>query len=446
MFLDGGANCTRASLAPYRSARRDVKHGVVYSRSGVAPALGAAGFPVWSGRQPSERSVASADALEHVTLALALLLVAGRLGASGARRLGQPSVLGELLVGIVIGNLPLVGVRRLEPVVGDAGVTLLAQLGAVLLLFEVGVEQRLADMRRLGARAAAVAVCGVTASFVLGWLVARVLAPGAPPLVRLFLAASVTSTSVGVGAAVLRDLVRVDTDEGRLLIGAAVIDDVLGLSMLSAVTAVLSAQASPGRVIASLGAALAFLAAAVIVGGWLGPRIVRAASRLRASGAQLGVALALCFALSWAAGAVGLAAIVGAFAAGLVLEPDPGLLGELRPVTSLLAPLFFIATGLHTDLRALAHPGALLIAGGLVIAAIAGKLACAAAVGRGLDRWAVALGMIPRGEVQLIYATLGAGLVFDGKPVVGPDLYAALIAVVLVTTLAAPPLLRSRFR
>jgi Kef-type K+ transport system membrane component KefB len=299
-------------------------------------------------------------------------------------------------------------------------------------------------MRRLGLRSAAVAACGVTASFAMGWLAARILAPQAAPLVRVFLAASLTATSVGIGAAVLRDLVRVDTDEARLMIGAAVIDDVLALAVLSAVTAVMSAEASPGRVAASLGGALLFLVGAVTVGGWLGPRIVRAASRLHAAGAQLGVALAICFALSWAAHAVGLAAIVGAFAAGLVLEPDKSLLDELRPTTSLLAPLFFISTGLHTDLRTLVRPGALLLAGGLAIAAILGKIACAAAAGRGVDRWAVALGMIPRGEVQLVYATLGMGMLLDGKPVLGADTYAALVAVVLVTTLIAPPLLRRR--
>jgi Kef-type K+ transport system membrane component KefB len=386
----------------------------------------------------------SASSLANVALALSLLLVAGRLGASAARRLGQPSVLGELLVGVALGNLPAIGVNRLTPLISDGGVALLAQIGAVLLLFEVGVEQRLRDMRRLGARAAAVAICGVVASFALGWLTARLLLPTAPPMVRVFLAAGLTATSVGIGAAVLRDLVRVDTDEARLVIGAAVIDDVIALAVLSGVTAVLSANASPGRLAVSLGAALLFLVSAITIGGWLGPRIVRAASRLHAVGAQLGVALGICFALSWAASAVGLAAIVGAFAAGLVLEPEQTLLAELRPITSLLAPLFFISTGLHTDLTVLARPGVLLLAGGLVAAAVGGKLACALAVGRGADRWAVALGMVPRGEVQLVYATLGAGIVLDGRPVVGPELYAAIVVVVLVTTLIAPPLLRMR--
>jgi Na+:H+ antiporter len=388
--------------------------------------------------------MASADSLAHLVLALALLLVTGRLGASAARRLGQPSVLGELLVGIVLGNLPAVGVTRLAPLVGDGSVALLAQLGAVLLLFEVGVEQRLRDMRRLGARALAVAACGVTASFVAGWLVARLLLPSAPPMVRVFLAASLTATSVGVGAGVLRDLVRVDTDEARLIIGAAVIDDVMALAVLSAVTAVLSAQASTGRMVASLVGALLFLLGAVTIGRWLGPRIVGAATRLRASGAQLGVALALCFALSWASNAVGLAAIVGAFAAGLVLEPERALLTELRPITSLLAPLFFIETGVHTDLGALLQPSALALAVGLSVAAFAGKMACALAAGRGVDRWAVALGMVPRGEVQLVYATLGAGLVIDARPVVGAEAYAAIVTVVVVTTLAAPLLLKRR--
>ena len=386
----------------------------------------------------------SVDSVANVALALSLLLVAGRLGASAARRLGQPAILGELLAGIALGNLPAIGVPQLTKVFNEGGVTLLAQLGAMLLLFEVGVEQRLSEMRRLGIRAAAVAACGVTASFVVGWLVTRLIFPDAPPMVRMFLAASLTATSVGIGAGVLRDLVRVDTDEARLIIGAAVIDDVMALAVLSAASAALGAAASPGRLMAHLGGALVFLVFAVTFGSWIGPRIVNAASRLRAVGAELGVALGICFALSWAASAVGLAAIVGAFAAGLVLEPDKTLLGELRPITSLLAPLFFISTGLHTDLTTFARPGVLLLAGGLTLAAVIGKMACALAVGRGVDRWAVAFGMVPRGEVQLVYATVGTGLLLNGRPVVSTETYAAIVAVVLVTTLVAPPLLRIR--
>jgi Kef-type K+ transport system membrane component KefB len=382
--------------------------------------------------------------LANVVLALAVLLVAGRLGASAAKRLGQSSVLGELLVGIVLGNLPAVGLTRLTALLDDNGVTLLAQLGAVLLLFEVGVEQRLRDMHRVGLRAAGIAACGVTMSFGLGWLVARVLLPGEPLMLQIFIAASLTATSVGIGAGVLRDLGRVDTEEGRLVIGAAVIDDVMALALLSGVTAVLGAAASPGRVVWSLAGALLFLVGAITVGGWLGPRIVRAAAKLRANGAQLGVALGMCFVLSWAAHAVGLAAIVGAFAAGLILEPDADLLKELRPTTSLLAPLFFITTGLHTDLRVFGHSSVWALAAGLSVAAVLGKMACAIPVRRGLDRWAVALGMVPRGEVQLVYATLGTSLVLNGKPVVGTETYAAIMAVILVTTLVAPPLLRFR--
>src|SRR5260370_21587368 len=159
--------------------------------------------------------------------------------------------------------------------------------------------------------------------------------------------------------------------------------------------------------------------------------VALALSLLLAAG-RLGASAARRLALSWGANAVGLAAIVGAFAAGLVVEPDKTLLGELRPITSLLAPLFFISPGLHTDLTAFAQPGLLLLAGGLTIAAILGKMACAVAVGSGVDRWAVALGMVPRGEVQLVYAAFGTGLLLNGRPVVDTETYAAIVAVVLV--------------
>ena len=194
-----------------------------------------------------------------------------------------------------------------------------------------------------------------------------------------------------------------------------------------------------------------------LLGVWIAPRVFRHASRLRARGVLLAVGLSLCFLFAWAADAVGLAAIVGAFAAGLVLEEvhykeftdrgERGLEVLVAPIVGFLSPVFFVVMGMRTDLRAFVRPGAIALAAALTIAAVVGKQACAAGVlDRGIDRLTVGLGMIPRGEVGLIFASIGQQLLIGGRPVIGPDTYAALVVMVIVTTLVTPPLLAWRIR
>ncbi|HZZ84991.1 MAG TPA: cation:proton antiporter [Anaeromyxobacteraceae bacterium] len=386
-----------------------------------------------------------------------MILVAAKAGGALAERLGQPAVLGELLAGIVVATLPLGGFHGLDFVAHERGVELLAQLGVVLLLFEVGLSTRLADLMRVGLSALLVATIGVVVPMILGWLVGRWLLPGSHPYVPVFLGATLCATSVGITARVLNDLDRVATAEGRIILGAAVIDDVMGLLVLAVIVGMLGGGAGPGgtglRVALITAKAVGFLIVALASGRALAPRLFRLAARLRGRGVVFTSALVTCFVLAWAADLAGLAPIVGAFAAGLILEgvPFDDLLPDgqsmehlLLPLSSVLVPIFFVHMGLLVNLRELAG-GSVLLALALTAAAVLGKQACGlAVVTRGADRLTVGLGMIPRGEVGLIFAGMGLTLRVNGAPVLGPGEFAAVVGMVMLTTLLTPPLLRWR--
>ena len=396
--------------------------------------------------------------IASLLIALIVLLTSAKLGGSLAERLGQPPVLGELLAGIVIGALPLVGVKGLAYVAHDVTVEALANLGVILLLFEVGLSTRLAELLKVGTSALLVATVGVVVPMILGFFVGRWLLPGQHWYAALFLGATLCATSVGITARVLSDLKRVATPEGQIILGAAVIDDVMGLIVLAAMVGLArGGSSSGGSTLATAGVvtakAVGFIVGALLLGRALAPRLFRLASRLRGRGVIFTAALVTCFALAWAADAVGLAPIVGAFAAGLVLEGVPfkellpdgdGIEEVLLPVSTVLVPLFFVHMGALVNLRELAG-GSVVLAAALTIAAIVGKQAFAlAVVTRGADRLTIGLGMIPRGEVGLIFAGMGLNLKVNGAPVLGSGEFAAVVAMVLLTTILTPPLLRWR--
>ena len=406
------------------------------------------------------------EAFLHTLLAMAIVLVGSKLGGDIAQRLHQPGVLGELVAGVLLGNLHHLGVDALGFIGRDPTVDILAQLGAVVLLFEVGLESTVAQMRQVGVSATVVAVLGVLAPMLLGYGVGAWLLPDASLYVHLFLGATLSATSVGITARVLRDLGESQSPEARIILGAAVIDDVLGLIVLAAVSGLISAAdrgqaVEVGPLLGIVAKAVGFLAGAIAIGSLVMPRVYRVASRMRGDGILLGVSLAFAFLLAWAAGAAGLAPIVGAFAAGLVLEgamfepfardgqPAPparaGAPEELEhlihPIGQMLAPMFFVVMGFRVDLAALADPRALALAGALTVAAVLGKQACALGVGGGLRRLAVGVGMIPRGEVGLIFAQMGLAMTVGGAPVVDASTFSAIVIMVILTTLLTPPAL-----
>ena len=403
---------------------------------------------------------AGPDPSVKVLLALAVIYVAALLVGELAVRLGQPAVLGELLAGVVLGNLPLIGVAAFQFIPDDPGVDLLARIGVLILLFEVGVESTVRQMLSVGARALLVAVLGVAAPFALGWAVGVWFLPASGPYVHAFIGATLSATSVGITARVLKDLGKSKTPEARIILGAAVIDDVLGLVILAVVSGVIVAAnagtpMSYGSMGLIVGKSVGFLVAAVAIGVWFAPRLVAWSATLRTKGAALGVSLALCFMTAFLAYQIGLAAIIGAFAAGLVLESghyraftdrgDHSIEDLLHPLIQAFVPVFFVVMGMRTDLRAFADLGVLGLAAALSVAAVMSKLASGWGAGGGVNRLAVGVGMVPRGEVGLIFANIGLGLTIGGAAVITPTLYSAIVVMVIVTTMVTPPALKWAF-
>jgi Kef-type K+ transport system membrane component KefB len=421
------------------------------------PATGAAGAPAGAAEPGHPQQTA------ELLLGLVIILVGAKLGGEAFERLGQPAVLGELGVGILVGNLTLGGIHSLEFLRSNAAILALSELGVILLLFEVGLESNMQDMRRVGMSSFVVAILGVVAPSALGWAVARLMLPEAHPLTHVFIGTALCATSVGITARVLRDLGQLQRAEAQIVLGAAVIDDVMGLVVLAVVGGLVSAAAGGQSlpveaVLLIVAKAVAFLFGALALGSYLSPKLFRLASFLNIQHMLLVTSLGFCFLLALLAAQIGLAPIVGAFAAGLILDrvhyQDFTDRGEhhieelIRPIGGFLVPVFFVVTGMNVDLRALANPGALGLALALTVAAIIGKQVCGLGVlQRGLDRLSVGLGMIPRGEVGLIFANIGLGLHVLGRdgrsiPVVDPTTFAAIIIVVMVTTLITPSLLK----
>ncbi len=401
---------------------------------------------------------AAHDGGAHLVLALAVILAAAKLGGDLAERLGQPAVLGELLAGVLLGNLELAGIGWFRGLTADTTIAGLAEIGVVLLLFEVGLESTIRDMKQVGWRSLIVAVLGVVTPWVLGYFVGVIFLPEHSPYVHLFLGATLTATSVGITARVLRDLGRSQTAEARIILGAAVIDDVLGLVILAVVGSLI--QSANDGTTASLGAvslvvakAVVFLFGALWIGTLVSPRLFGLTARLRGSSLLLVTALVFCFLLAAGAGLIGLAPIVGAYAAGLILErvhyqgfSDRGEqhLEELvRPISGFLVPIFFVMMGLRVELAGLLDTSHIGLALAVILVAIVGKQACAlGGLGSSLDKLSIGIGMIPRGEVGLIFASMGLSLMVHGERIVDPAMYSTVVLMVLVTTVITPPALK----
>ena len=410
------------------------------------------------------QNVDISELVRNSLLILTLIIVAAKLGGELLGRMGQPAVLGELLSGVVLGNLSLFGITLLDPLKTNSMLGVVAELGAILLLFEVGVESDLTQLLKVGWSSLVVAALGVIAPMALGYAVSMRMMPEATWLTHLFVGGTLTATSIGITARVLKDLGRANTKEARIILGAAVADDVFGLIVLAVAGGLVTAAvAGSGAAGVSWGSALwvvakaiLFLVAAVAVGRFWSQRIFVYAARLRVAGALLVVCISFCFLVSALAGLAGLAPIVGAFAAGLVLEEahyqefvDRGelRLGELLfPINTLLVPVFFVLMGLRMDLRSFAAPGVLGFAVLITVVAIFSKQICGLGVlERGVDRLVIGVGMIPRGEVGLIFASLGSTLMLHDQAVLSKTTFSALVLMVMLTTFITPPILKFAF-
>lgn len=378
---------------------------------------------------------------------LLVILIAAKVGAEVMARLHQPAVIGELLIGAVIGASVLGWVGH-----GDGGLlSTLAEIGVILLLFEVGLETDLRSFARLGTSALTVAFIGVATPFALGFFAVKWLSIGGGSTeLALFMGAAMTATSVGITARVFADLRRLHTDEAKTIIGAAVIDDVVGLIILGVVAAVLGGDGefSTGTLLTITAKAVGFLIVVVAVGHLVAPFFFRFLKFLKVEGSFVVGSFVFAIAVGLAAEHfAGLEPIVGAFAAGLVAGQTnfaERIEAELRPIAFLFVPIFFLFIGTEVDVTALADPEVLLAGGLISVLAVVGKFVAGLGVlSKGVDRRIVGVGMVPRGEVGLIFAALGASQL---SAVVSPGDNAIVVLMVVVTTLLAPLILNRMLR
>ncbi len=415
----------------------------------------------------STATAAAAHGLDPLVLiSVALILLVAKVGGEIFERFHQPAVLGELIGGIIIGNLALVGINGVEVLKTNEVIAALAEIGVILLLFEVGLESNLTQMLKVGWSALFVALAGITASFFLGWSVAAFFAPDTSRLAHLYLGATLCATSVGITARVLRDMNKLDAREARVILGAAIIDDVLCLIILAlAVGAIKSVAGGATLGVREFGIiavkAFGFLLGAIVCGRYVVPHLFRGAGKFESRGVLLALAISFCFVLAWAAAKAGLAPIIGAFAAGLVLDevhfesfPNQDkrdLQQLLAPVSALVVPVFFVMVGVKVDLRVFMSVKSIGLMLALTLAAIIGKQACAlGVVERGINRLSIGFGMIPRGEVELIFAGIGATLLLPNtqgvsEAVINTGTFGAIVGMVIITTLITPFALKWAF-
>ncbi len=392
-------------------------------------------------------AAASGEQVPRLLFALASILVLGKIMGELAERIGQPAVLGELLAGVILGRT-LLGWVPTEGLVGDY-IHILAELGVLLLLFEIGLETDLKEMFRVGPASLAVAGVGVVVPFGLGvlyWMSGAhplMASAGSTGTAAIFVGATLTATSVGITARVLSDLGRMHTSEARVIVGAAVIDDVLGLVMLTVASGIAAGSSvSVLGVGKTLAVAVGFLVMAVIVGSLLVPKLFNLIDRMRVRYVLLAFAFAFAIGLAALAAVAGSALIIGAFAAGLILSGTNQfdiIEHEIKPVAAVFTPVFFVSVGAAVDLDVLNpfRPGAggvLLIALILTLIAFVGKLAAGwAAPWESFNKLAVGTGMVPRGEVGLIFADLGRRM-----GIFNEEVFSALLVMVMATTFVAP--------
>ena len=416
--------------------------------------------------------------LAGVLLSLITVYLAAKIGGELCARLNLPPVLGELVGGVVVGVSALhlivfpegaseggsVLINLVEITTGlepealltvfrgeSEVVSILAELGVIILLFEIGLESDLKELIRVGPQAAVVAVVGVVVPFALG-TAGLIALFGIPTVPAVFAGAALTATSIGITAKVLAELQKLSSKEGQIIIGAAVLDDVLGIIVL----AVVASLAKTGEieilnVIYLIAGAALFLVGAIFVGRLLSPLFVGLVDQMQTRGQVIISSLVFAFVLSYVAATIQLEAILGAFAAGLILAETSKrkeLEEQIVPIADMLVPVFFVTVGARTDISVLnplepSNREGLIIASFLVLVAIVGKVVTGFAMfgQSGINRLAIGVGMIPRGEVGLVFAGVGSA-----SGVLSESLEAAIIVMVILTTFLAPPLLRVVFK
>lgn len=398
--------------------------------------------------------------IPHIFLVLIAALLLAKFMGEGFERVGQPAVLGELLAGVILGGSVLGIIPGPE-----AGTTLvhvmevLAEIGVAILLFEIGLETDLNEMFRVGGSATAVALIGVLLPAGLGFAYWYYFDPqiGVHPagvefwMVAIFVGATLTATSVGITARVLTDLDQMHTPEARVIIGAAVIDDVLGIVILSVVVGLVSgATVTLFTVVQNILVAFGFLVAAVVVGNWAAPYLFNLVDRMRVRGVLLVTAFSFALLVGALAAMVGSAMIIGAFAAGIVLSSTnqfDTVVERVEPVADIFTPIFFVWVGVPVNVNLFIpgtadfSTGVLVVGGILTIIAIVSKVVAGYSVrDPEVDSLAIGVGMVPRGEVGLIFASIGLS-----QAVLSGAVYSAILIMVILSTFLVPPVLKIIF-
>jgi Kef-type K+ transport system membrane component KefB len=378
--------------------------------------------------------------IAELLLALIAIFVAAKLFGELAERLGQPAVLGELLGGVLIG---VSGLRLVDP--HDVTIHLLSELGVILLLFLIGLETDLRKLMQVGGSATAVAVVGVALPFLGGAALGHLL--GFRIMVAVFLGAALTATSVGITARVFSDLGHLQDREAQVVLGAAVVDDIIGLVLLTVVGTLAGGGELTflgiGRILLT---AFGFVILAIVIGSQLAPMLIRAIDRIEMKRGLFFASIVFAFLLAYIASRVGSAIIIGSFAAGLVLartRRGKDIEHEVHDVAQFFIPIFFVVVGAAVDLRSI-NPfdgdarRFLWIGLALTAIGVAGKVAAGYVVWhKGMRRIVIGVGMIPRGEVGLIFAQIGLS-----TKLISGGMYSAVALMVMLTTFIAPPLLR----
>ena len=376
-------------------------------------------------------------------LEITIILIAAKVGAEIMRRINQPAVIGELLAGLTIGYYGLGLLPHAQS--GDV-ISTLAEIGVVLLLFEVGLETNLQEFIELGTTSLSVAIIGVLAPFGLGFGAVYALQLGGDYVfeVALFMGAAMTATSVGITARVFGDLGQLKSKEAKTIIGAAVVDDILGLLILTVVAGLLGSSGDFQLV--DLGVitlkAVGFLAAVVVAGRKLSPHVFRLLVKIPSPGTFVTGSFIFAMGLGAAAHYVGLHPIVGAFAGGVVAgesKMTSRIREEMRPINFLLVPIFFVYIGSEVDISILASGYVFLVGAGISVLAFAGKYVSAlGAIGKGMNASVIGIGMVPRGEVGLIFVSVATTTL---SAVIDEQVIAIIIWMVINTTVVAPLLL-----
>ena len=446
-----------------------------------------------------QQAISHSDPIAPVIFGVTLILIAALAGRYTARRLNQPSVLGELLMGVILGNLLFYfhydlivvlregtacldiarhalagaswddaavivlgaenGPRFLEVVQSPMGgdylkvaqvVDIFSRYGVIFLLFHVGLDTCVAELRKVGSSSLRVAVIGVLAPFALGFGVAWFLMPESGHSEHMFLGATLAATSIGITARVLNDLNQHNSQEAHIVVGAAVMDDILGLVMLAIVSGiVVTGSVEIGEITRTIVLSLLFITSALLLGPHVIKLLIRLLHGMDVLEAKLFISFIYVMLLAWAANLVGLATIVGAFAAGLLLmDSHFTAWGDYRdhkysikelfaPLESILVPIFFVLMGIQVKLESFFDWRVLSLAVGLISVAALGKLASGLGASKPVNRLAIGIGMMPRGEVGLVFASIGKSL-----GVVDNAMFSAIVLMVVVTTLVTPPLLK----